>query len=100
LPGLPADFVIDGEVCYAESDQKADFQKLQRDDGDQEHLHYYAFDILWLNGHNLQAVPLMERKKILQLLLTEPPPHIHTSNMSKTMASPSLQRSGKSGAKA
>ncbi|HBG17904.1 MAG TPA: DNA ligase D [Desulfobulbaceae bacterium] len=77
LSGLPANFVIDGEVCYMESGQKADFQKLQRYDRGQEHLHYYAFDILWLNGHNLQTVPLIERKKILQLLLAEPPPHIH-----------------------
>ena len=77
LSSLPANFVIDGEVCYMVSDQEADFQKLQHYDGDQEHLHYYAFDILWLNGHDLQAVPLIERKKILQLLLAEPPPHIH-----------------------
>lgn len=77
LSKLPANFVIDGEVCYMESGEKADFQKLQRYDSDQEHLHYYAFDILWLNGHNLQAVPLTERKKILRLLLAEAPPHIH-----------------------
>ncbi len=77
LSRLPANFVIDGEVCYTECGQKMDFQKLQRSDRGQEHLHYYAFDILWLNGHNLQTVPLIERKKILQLLLAESPRHIH-----------------------
>jgi bifunctional non-homologous end joining protein LigD len=39
--------------------------------------HYYVFDILWLNGHDLKNLPLTERKKLLQALLSKSPPHIH-----------------------
>ncbi|MBM9603706.1 DNA ligase D [Desulfopila inferna] len=77
LFSLNADFIIDGEVCYIDSRQRANFQKLQNYDHEQDHLHYYVFDILWLNGHDLQMVPLRERKKILRLLLADPPAHIH-----------------------
>ena len=35
------------------------------------HLAYAAFDILWLRGKDLRALPLMERKKHLKRLLPE-----------------------------
>ncbi len=77
LSKLKADFVIDGEVCYMLDGQKSDFQKLQNSGHDQDHLHYYVFDIVWLNGHDLKMLPLGERKRLLHVLLAEPPPHIH-----------------------
>jgi bifunctional non-homologous end joining protein LigD len=77
LSTLNARFIIDGEVCYMERGQIADFQKLQNNDAEQDRLHYSVFDIVWLNGHDLKTVPLGERKKLLKVLLAEPPPHIH-----------------------
>lgn len=77
VSSINARFLIDGEVCYIGAGQKADFQKLQHNQDEQEKLHYYVFDILWLNGHDLKSVPLLERKKLLQVLLAHPPPHIH-----------------------
>ncbi|MGD9555870.1 MAG: DNA ligase D [Mangrovibacterium sp.] len=77
VASINARFLIDGEVCYIDSGQKADFQKLQHNQDEQEKLHYYVFDILWLNGHDLKSLPLLERKKLLQVLLAHPPPHIH-----------------------
>jgi len=77
LSGLNARFLIDGEVCYTDSNRRSDFQKLQHNENDQDRLHYYVFDILWLNGHDLKDLPLTERKKVLQVLLTNPPPHVH-----------------------
>lgn len=74
---IKARFLIDGEVCYVGQNQKSDFQKLQHNSDEQDKLHYYAFDILWLNGHDLKSLPLLERKKLLQVLLAQPPPHIH-----------------------
>jgi ATP-dependent DNA ligase len=35
--------------------------------------HYYVFDILWLNGRDLTASPLMERRAILRDLSLRPP---------------------------
>jgi bifunctional non-homologous end joining protein LigD len=83
LSTLKAQFVIDGEVCYmdsvksGENENRANFQKLQDDNREQENLHYYVFDILWLNGHDVKVLPLRERKKLLSVLLADPPPHIH-----------------------
>jgi bifunctional non-homologous end joining protein LigD len=34
---------------------------------------YYAFDLLWLKGKNLQALPIEERKARLEELLRKPP---------------------------
>ena len=74
---LNASFVMDGEVCYIGKDEKADFQKLQHNEHEQEKLHYYVFDLLWLNGHDLKPLPLVERKKLLKVLLGNSPEHIH-----------------------
>ncbi|WP_349629734.1 hypothetical protein [Bradyrhizobium genosp. L] len=45
--------------------------------GDQDRLLYYAFDLLWLDGHDLRKTPLIERKAMLQGLFDtyrlEPP---------------------------
>jgi bifunctional non-homologous end joining protein LigD len=32
-------------------------------------LHYAAFDVLWLNGKNLRALPLIKRKRRLEQLI-------------------------------
>ncbi|MGV8135206.1 MAG: DNA ligase D [Mangrovibacterium sp.] len=77
ISAIKARFLIDGEVCYVGQNQKSDFQKLQHNSDEQDKLHYYVFDILWLNGHDLTSLPLLERKKLLQVLLAQPPPHIH-----------------------
>jgi bifunctional non-homologous end joining protein LigD len=77
LQKLNADFVIDGEVCYMDNDKKPDFQKLQHDYAHEKALHYYIFDLLWLNGHDLKEVPLILRKSLLKELLKNPPANIH-----------------------
>ncbi len=76
LQQLKANFIIDGEVSYW-VDGKADFQKLQDNYSRQENLHYFAFDILWLNGHDLSSLPLIKRKELLKTLLTDAGTHIH-----------------------
>ncbi len=76
LKNLKADFVVDGEICYMVND-RPDFQKLQNDNSRQDQLHYYVFDILWLNGHDLKDLPLIKRKELLETLLAKPGKHIH-----------------------
>jgi bifunctional non-homologous end joining protein LigD len=74
---LNARFVLDGEVCYMDKNKNADFQKLQNNEHEQDKLHYYVFDLLWLNGHDLKHLPLTERKQLLKILLKNPPEHVH-----------------------
>ena len=35
--------------------------------------HFYAFDILWLDGEDLRDKPIVERKQILQGVVAESP---------------------------
>ena len=77
LSPINARFVIDGEVCYRQRNGKFNFQKLQHGSHNQDNLHYFVFDLLWLNGHDLKELPLEERKKLLEILLKNVSGHIH-----------------------
>ena len=65
--------LLDGEVVALSPDGRTDFQALQNAfrDGDVQNLHYYAFDLLHLDGHRLQGLPLEDRKRILKELFRE-----------------------------
>ncbi len=74
---IGAQFVLDGEICYTGKSGRPDFQKLQSAGANDNNLHYYVFDLLWLNGYDLLPLPLKERRKLLDELLKNPPGHIH-----------------------
>lgn len=58
--------VLDGEIVVVNDEGLSDFGALQnwRSEADGDLL-YYVFDILWLEGKDLTALPLRERKEIL-----------------------------------
>lgn len=66
--------IIDGEIVVVNEKGMANFGALQnwRSEADGE-LIYYVFDILWYNGYDLKALPLTERRNILQQLVPENP---------------------------
>jgi bifunctional non-homologous end joining protein LigD len=56
------DAVLDGEICCLDSDGRSNFYKLLfRRDGP----HFYAFDLLSVNGEDVRGLPLIERKRRL-----------------------------------
>ncbi len=63
--------VLDGEITVENASGKEDFQSLQHfEKDDKQHiLKYYVFDLLYLNGHDLLEMPLIQRKEILKKLL-------------------------------
>lgn len=63
--------VLDGEICALDSEGRPRFQLLQSREMGQARppLFFYIFDLLQLDGRNLMAQPLAERKKALQQLL-------------------------------
>ena len=83
LAHLPESFsgrkaIIDGEIAVLDSRGHSNFEKLQ------ERMHvrnpsqtllsqypvvYFAFDLLYCDGYDLRAAPLLERKQLLQRLL-------------------------------
>ena len=71
---------LDGEIVVLDSEGRSDFQKLQLRFGvrhptakliEQSPAVYYVFDLLYLDGHDLQNAPLVERKKLLREILHE-----------------------------
>lgn len=64
--------VFDGEIVWIDENGRSDFQKLQNALKEKEStsILYYVFDLLELNGEDLRALPLMERKKKLEKLLS------------------------------
>lgn len=65
------DAVIDGEIVALDAEGRSSFQLLQAYEMGQERppIYFYAFDLLRLNGQDLKALPLLERKARLEKLL-------------------------------
>jgi DNA ligase D-like protein (predicted ligase) len=64
---------IDGEVCALRPDGTSSFAELQAatDSRRSEHLTYLAFDLLFLNGKDLRARTLRERKRRLEQVIRD-----------------------------
>ena len=61
--------VFDGEIVAVDERGLAVFQSLQNWQNTPVRLQYFIFDILWLDGYDLTAIPLIERKRILKAVL-------------------------------
>ena len=71
---------LDGEVVVVDAKGRSSFQALQNAlSGAAETLTYLAFDLLYLNGVDLRAVALLERKRLLEELLSEAPASVKYS---------------------
>jgi bifunctional non-homologous end joining protein LigD len=66
--------VLDGEILSLDQQGKADFNSLLFRRA--EHVFFYAFDCLWLNGRDLRGQTVLERKDVLRRLLRGCPPEI------------------------
>jgi DNA ligase D-like protein (predicted ligase) len=78
LNGLPDDTILDGEVVALDDQGRSDFNLLQNFRSAESKIHYYVFDILALKGRDVSALPLAERRKILEKSLKRNQ-HISTS---------------------
>ncbi len=60
--------ILDGEVTALDAEGLPDFSGLH---GSKKHcvIVYYAFDLLYLNGYDLRACPLVVRKRALRRIL-------------------------------
>lgn len=66
---------LDGELVVEGEDGITDFGLLQDDLGNRtDRLRVYLFDIMFLEGRDLKAMPLIERKARLAQLLRDAPP--------------------------
>lgn len=64
--------ILDGEIVAYDENGRPNFQLLQQiGDNPDLALTYQVFDILWLNGHSTEELPLIQRKELLKEALTE-----------------------------
>ncbi|WP_224243099.1 DNA ligase D [Hyalangium gracile] len=69
--------VIDGEVVALDKKGRSSFQLLQNQSGGE--LRFVAFDLLWLDGHDLRDKPLEARRELLESLLSGVKPPLQSS---------------------
>jgi bifunctional non-homologous end joining protein LigD len=69
---IPHNVVLDGEVVVLGTKGRSDFQALQNYKTTRKgKLTYEVFDLLHLDGHNLEDLPLLERKTLLQEIVRQ-----------------------------
>jgi bifunctional non-homologous end joining protein LigD len=75
IAGLPAqNAYLDGELCGVLPDGRTAFNLIQNaSDTGEGALVFFLFDLLFLDGESLVALPLVERKERLASLLTSAP---------------------------
>jgi bifunctional non-homologous end joining protein LigD len=70
LKQLGHEAVLDGEVVVLDGAGKPQFHLLQNYQKTKKgHLVYYAFDLLYLDGHDLRKLPLRQRRELLAALI-------------------------------
>lgn len=70
---LPVDgAILDGEAVVLDEKGSTSFAALQTafQEDSKADITYFAFDLLHLNGHNLRSLPLIDRKELLEKLLS------------------------------
>ena len=67
--------------CWEPTDARASSRFRTRLSGQHAtRLHYFAFDLPYLDGYDLRQVPLVERKKLLEALLQDAPETLRYSS--------------------
>src|SRR5579863_20878 len=65
LASMPDETVIDGEVVALDEDGRPSFNALQNH-GSAGVLHFFIFDLLMLQGHDVMAEPLVKRRELIE----------------------------------
>lgn len=72
LQNLSNDVIFDGEVVIEDEKGISNFQLLQNyARTGKGYLRYYIFDLLYLNGHSLTSLPLIQRRELLEAVFAQ-----------------------------
>ena len=76
------DAIIDGEAVVQDAQGRSRFGDLQADiaSGRLDRMQFFAFDLLYLDGFDIRAAPLVDRKRVLAGLLEKMKPPIQYSH--------------------
>lgn len=74
--------ILDGEIVLFDEQNRSSFQLLQNalDSDDNPPFIYYVFDLLYYDKWDVRSLPLLERKTLLETVLTPQIPHLHFSD--------------------
>ena len=67
---MDCEAVLDGEIVCLDGKGRPQFYELMRR---RSATAFYAFDVLWVDGKDVRALPLIERKRILRTIVPEQP---------------------------
>jgi bifunctional non-homologous end joining protein LigD len=74
--------ILDGEIVHLDANGLPQFYDLMRRRSPQ---HFYAFDLLWNDGRDLRALPLVERKRLLrEIMPAQPSPVLYVDHVVET----------------
>ena len=65
--------ILDGELCVPDHLGRSLFADMMKR---RNHARYFAFDLLWLDGEDVRAMPLWERKRKLKRILPARSAHV------------------------
>jgi bifunctional non-homologous end joining protein LigD len=90
---------LDGELCGVRPDGTTSFSMIQNasDGGNAASLVFYPFDLLYLDGKSLLALPLRQRKRQLQKLMANAPDNLHYSDHHIGQGAAFFEQAGKLG---
>lgn len=72
LENVQSDVIFDGEVVIEDKNGISNFQLLQNyGTTGKGYLRYYVFDLLYLNGHSLTHLPLIQRRELLEAVFAQ-----------------------------
>ena len=71
LASIAHDVILDGEVVLVDSNGVSQFGELQNYPSNDGELRYYVFDMLFLNGHSMLDLKLIERKSLINDVISD-----------------------------
>ena len=90
LAELPEGTVVDGEVVALDDSGRPDFNKLAQFRSEASNIHYFIFDLLVCNDHDLTKLPLSERRETMKSVLKLRSPRIRIAEQFEVSASDML----------
>ena len=90
LRELPEGTVVDGEVVALDDSGRPNFNLLTQFRSEASRIHYFIFDLLVCNGHDLTELPLKERREVMKSALNLRSPRIHIAEQFEASANDML----------
>jgi bifunctional non-homologous end joining protein LigD len=90
LAEFPEGTVVDGEIIALDESGRPNFNMLQNFRSGASHIHYFIFDLLICNDHDLTRLPLTERRKLMKSLLRLRSPRVRICDQFEASANDML----------